>query len=142
MQARVREMQTLAEEKAEGGDAASNFVELSVGGRTFITTVANITRFPRSVLATLWLDEHSRSTAAASTGTATATKKVMRVDGDPTHFQLMLNYLRDPKRGLPVDAAQSAHVLQWLERRRLFTDSTIWSNCARRHPAPRSTCET
>ena len=123
VQARVREMRSKADK--EGG---GSFVELSVGGRTFVTTVANITRFPRSVLATLWLEHGSDASAANGT--------VMRVDGDPTHFQLVLNYLRDPER-LPVDASRSAHVLQCLEREAAFYGLDDLVELCAKAPSPR-----
>jgi hypothetical protein len=95
----VKAMRALTEE-----DGLDSFAELHVGGRAFVTTVASITRFPRSLLASLWQD-HRQSRSSAP----------FRVDGDPTHFQLIVNHLRDPSR-LPVEARDSAQVLRWLER--------------------------
>ena len=96
IQARVAEMRRLA--IADGPDA---FVELRVGGRMFETTIGCLTRFPQSVLATLW---HQHRTSNDREGP-------VRIDGDPSLFHLILNYLRRGKLPIVTDVSQ----LQWLE---------------------------
>ena len=98
IQARVAEMRRLV--AADGPDA---FVELRVGGRMFETTIGDLTRFPHSVLATLW---QQHRTSKDHTGP-------VRVNGDPSLFHLILNHLRCPGE-LPIvtDVSQ----IQWLER--------------------------
>eukprot|EP00900_Chrysochromulina_parva_P022902 jgi/Chrpa1/5245/Chrysochromulina_OHIO_Genome00019542-RA len=96
IQARVAEMRRLA--IADGPDA---FVELCVGGRMFETTIGCLTRFPKSELATLW---HQHRTSNDREGP-------VRIDGDPSLFHLILNYLRRGKLPIVTDVSQ----LQWLE---------------------------
>ena len=96
VQARLTEMQRLV--ATDGPDA---FVQLSVGGRTFETTVGHLTRFPKSVLAALWQQHREGSDPTGP----------MRVDGDPSLFHLILNYLRRGKLPVVADVSQ----LQWLE---------------------------
>jgi DNA repair exonuclease SbcCD ATPase subunit len=102
VQARVAEMRRLA-----AADGPSAPVELVVGGCSFETNVGCLTRFEKSVLATAW---HAHRAAAGEGG---AGGGPLRVDGDPTHFRLVLNFLRRPDQ-MPVvsDASQ----IQWLER--------------------------
>ena len=83
---------------ADGADA---FVQLSVGGRAFETTIGHLTGFPNSVLAALWQQHRQGSDP----------KGPMRVDGDPSLFHLILNYLRRGKLPVVTDVSQ----LQWLE---------------------------
>jgi len=101
--ARVREMQDLV--SADGPDA---LVLVTVGGRQFETTIGCLTRFPHSTLAVLWHDRRTRRDE-----TDGATNGPLRLQGDPTLFQLILNHLAFPEE-LPVvsDVAQ----IQWLER--------------------------
>ncbi|KAL1508428.1 hypothetical protein AB1Y20_004534 [Prymnesium parvum] len=82
-------------------DGPDEFVELRVGGQLFETTIRSLTRFPHSVLAVLW---HQHRTASGPSGP-------LRVDGDPSHFHLILNYLRSGKLPITKDVSQ----LQWLE---------------------------
>ena len=96
VQARLAEMRRLV--AADGPDA---FVQLNVGGRTFETTLGHLTRFPNSVLAALWQQHREGSDP----------KGPMRVDGDPSLFHLILNYLRRGKLPVVTDVSQ----LQWLE---------------------------
>ena len=98
IQARLAEMQALV--AADGPDA---FVELRVGGRAFETTVGCLTRFPDSMLAALW-HEHRKGGDGGGP---------VRVNGDPSLFHLVLNFLLSPEE-LPVvvDVSQ----IQWLER--------------------------
>ena len=96
IQARVAAMQALV--AADGQDA---FVEICVGGRTFETTIGCLTRFPHSVLAALWHEHRSKG----NTGP-------LRVNGDPSHFHLILKHLRSPEK-LPVVSDVSQ--IQWLE---------------------------
>ena len=96
VQARLTEMQRLV--ATDGPDA---FVQLSVGGRTFETTIGHLTRFPKSVIAALW-QQHREGKDP---------KGPMRVDGDPSLFHLILNYLRRGKLPVVTDVSQ----LQWLE---------------------------
>ncbi|GHP07097.1 hypothetical protein PPROV_000584000 [Pycnococcus provasolii] len=79
-------------------------VELLVGGKTFVTSAKCMAKFPRSILSTLWKRHLDDSASDAP----------LRIpDGDPTHFQLILNYLRNPDQ-LPVLA--SAAERRWLAR--------------------------
>ncbi|KAL3901489.1 MAG: hypothetical protein SGPRY_012268, partial [Prymnesium sp.] len=65
------------------------------------TTIGDLTRFPHSVLATLW-QQHRMSHNH---------KGPVRVNGDPSLFHLILNYLRRGKLPIVTDVLQ----LQWLE---------------------------
>jgi len=97
IQARVAAMQALV--AADGQDA---FVQIFVGGRTFETTIGCLTRFPHSVLAALWHEHGSKG----DTGP-------LRVNGDPSHFHLILRHLLNPEK-FPVVSDVSQ--IQWLER--------------------------
>ena len=83
---------------ADGQDA---FVKICVGGRTFETTIGCLTRFPHSVLAALWHEHRSKGCTGP-----------LRVNGDPSHFHLILRYLLTPEK-LPVVSDVSQ--IQWLE---------------------------
>ena len=96
VQARLTEMRRLV--ATDGPDA---FVQLCVGGRTFESTIGQLTRFPNSALAALWQQHRQGSDP----------KGPMRVDGDPSLFHLVLNYLRRGKLPVVTDVSQ----LQWLE---------------------------
>ena len=96
VQARLTEMRRLV--ATDGLDA---FVQLCVGGRTFESTIGQLTRFPNSALAALWQQHRQGSDP----------KGPMRVDGDPSLFHLVLNYLRRGKLPVVADVSQ----LQWLE---------------------------
>ena len=96
VQARLTEMRRLV--ATDGLDA---FVQLCVGGRTFESTIGQLTRFPNSALAALWQQHRQGSDP----------KGPMRVDGDPSLFHLVLNYLRRGKLPVVTDVSQ----LQWLE---------------------------
>ena len=96
VQARLTEMRRLV--ATDGLDA---FVQLCVGGRTFESTIGQLTRFPNSALAALWQQHRQGSDP----------KGPMRVDGDPSLFHLILNYLRRGKLPVVTDVSQ----LQWLE---------------------------
>ena len=94
LQARAAAMRELA-----AADATATF---SVGGQSFTVATRNLVRQDRSVLARRW-HEHRESQAAGP----------VLIDGDPSHFQLVLAFLRDPER-LPIVA--DTPQLQWLER--------------------------
>ena len=98
LQKRVAEMQGLV-----ATDGQDTFVQLRVCGQMFETTIGNLTYFPHSVLATIW---HNHRKGKDPEGP-------VRVNGDPSLFHLILEYLRCPGK-LPIIA--DASQLQWLER--------------------------
>ena len=94
---------------------------LSVGGSTFAVAHANLAKHPQSALAVA-VHAHlgtlaGGAPAASETAGAAAAgvgPTVVHIDGDPTHFQLICNYLRSADGNLPV--VGSASELRWLER--------------------------
>lgn len=84
----------------------SNIVSLNVGGRHFCTSRASFERDPGSMLASMFNGSFTNSTDA---------KGRIFIDRDPTHFGLILNYLRDGVCILPADSQGLQEVLQEAE---------------------------
>jgi len=66
--------------------ASNNRVSLDVGGKQFHTTWATLTRNTRSMFSSMFSGRFPVEYQADGT---------VFIDRDPTHFQLLLNYLRD-----------------------------------------------
>jgi hypothetical protein len=95
-------------------------VQLLVGGASFVVAQSSLAKHPQSMLA---LQLHARlvseqQTAGAPPSIAGRGPVPMVVDGSPTHFQLICDYLRCPDGTLPV--VGSASELRWLEKEAKF----------------------
>lgn len=80
---------------------STNRVSLDVGGKAFHTTWATLTRNTRSMFSSMFSGRFPIETQADGT---------VFIDRDPTHFQLILNYLRDgevPLDGLNVNTKRA-----------------------------------
>jgi len=115
--AALAEEETMIQARAaamlQGGPKNANTrVRIEVAGEAFVSTWKNLTRFPRSMFFEA-LRVHREENGDADAP--------LLVDGSPVHFQLILDFLRDPAR-LPVcrDVSQT----QWLEREAAFYNLT------------------
>ena len=63
-------------------------IKLDVGGHIFATTTTTLTRFPDTMLGTIFSGRHALTTDKAG---------MCFIDRDGTHFRYILNFLRSPK---------------------------------------------
>ena len=101
VQQRAAELRQLAE-----GDGGSQPVVLHVGGHHFTSTVGHLSKYPRSLFAVLLQQQMNPSPGAGKSEVSPAQQTKtppaqpayeLTIDGNPTHFQLVLHYLRRGK---------------------------------------------
>ena len=94
-QAFEAEKQRFAQEKAAaeaGNDALDERITLDVGGQIFATTLSTLRSDPDSMLAAMFSGRHALQRTPEGH---------VFIDRDPTHFRMVINYLRDGERALP-----------------------------------------
>ena len=94
-QAFEAEKQRFAQEKAAaeaGNDALDERITLDVGGQIFATTLSTLRSDPDSMLGAMFSGRHALQRTPEGH---------VFIDRDPTHFRMVINFLRDGERALP-----------------------------------------
>ncbi|KAI9306863.1 hypothetical protein BJ944DRAFT_38868 [Cunninghamella echinulata] len=100
---------TLNEKEPQKVTTFQNKIKLNIGGKIFETTLATLQRDHSSLLATMFSGKHPLEPSSDGS---------YFIDRDPTHFRLVLNYLRDLR--LPPTVIQHHSTCQELLQEAYF----------------------